>query len=267
MSLSINSILEKSASDYYISYDSPENVKIDRSVETLKNRILKHFPIDVNSVIEFGSYKRDTILPRKFDENSDVDLMVVFNHSEKQVSPATYRNYLIDFCKGIYPTSQMYRSTPTVVLELEHIKYDLVPTYKQQYSFYSSVKYFIPENDTNWMETDPNSFNNELTNVNVQHHSNIKKLIRLLKAWNAKVGYPLNSFQLEKEIVNCFFGNCITLENYFFHFIDSMSEYRFNNTNAQQKIAALKENKIKVVLALSQNDSTSATQWLKHILP
>ena len=132
MSLSINSILEKSASDYYIRYGSPEQVKIDKSVETLKIRILKYFPIDVNSVIEFGSYKRDTILPREFDENSDVDLMVLFNHSERQFSPATYRNYLIDFCKSIYPTSQMYRYKPTVVLDLEHIKYDLVLTFKQQ---------------------------------------------------------------------------------------------------------------------------------------
>lgn len=267
MSLSINSILEKKASTFYISFGSSEQIKIDKSVETLKARIFSHFFSQVQSIIEFGSYKRDTILPRTIDENSDVDLMIIFNHSNIQVTPASYRNYLYKFCNSSYSSSQIYRDQPTVVLELDHIKYDLVPAYKEQYSLLLPEKYFIPENDSNWIETNPTQFNNELTRINVQHNSNIKKLIRLLKAWNAKVGYPLSSYKLESEVVNCSYFYCKTLEDYFFYFIDSITEYRFNNTNTQQKIAALKENKRKVVLALNQNDSASVLQWLSHILP
>ena len=180
--ISINGKLLQLANQYYISYGSPEQKKIDASVETLKQRLRYHFGSNILNLIEFGSYKRDTILPRNYDEHSDVDLMIFFNHASLQVTPGTYRNYLVKFAEERYSRSNVYKSSPTVVLELDHIKYDLVPAYEEIYTWNFNKTVYIPKTDSSWMTTDPNGFNSELTRANTAYGSNIKKVIRLLKA-------------------------------------------------------------------------------------
>ncbi len=266
MSMSINNQLVTLSREYYISAGTNEANKIVASVNTLKKRLKSYFEEEVIDVIEFGSYKRDTILPRYYDDNSDVDLMVVFDHENIDVNPSTYRNYLVEFSEDYYGNSIFYKSLPTLVLELDHIKYDLVPAYQRAgYVFSSSVVTYIPESDRDWMETDPHGFNTSLTQKNQNNYNQIKPLIRLMKAWNAKVGYPIESFTLEKEIVNDGYFSS-TLEEYFFSFIRGISTYR-DSTNASQKVIALKENANRVVQALYNNNIDQANTWLSHILP
>ena len=69
MAASINYKLGQLANEYYISYGTSEQKKIDASVATLKTRLKLHFGSNIVNVVEFGSYKRDTILPRKYDEH------------------------------------------------------------------------------------------------------------------------------------------------------------------------------------------------------
>ncbi|MEO8666715.1 MAG: nucleotidyltransferase, partial [Ignavibacteria bacterium] len=90
---------------------------------------------------------------------------------------------------------------------------------------------------------------------------------RLLKAWNAKVGYPIASFQLEQEIVNINYYGCNTLEDYFFRATESLSTWRSGNASATQKIESLKSNISYVTYYLDINDLNGALAWLKHILP
>ncbi|MEO8666713.1 MAG: nucleotidyltransferase domain-containing protein [Ignavibacteria bacterium] len=263
MASSLNRKLLELASEYYISHGSIEQIKIDTSVETLKSRLKSHFGKNILNIIEFGSYKRDTILPRQFDELSDVDLMIIFNHSSLQVSPGTYRNYLMKFAEERYSRSDVKKSSPTVVLELEHIKYDLVPAYIQENAFYERRTIFIPRNDSNWMPTDPFGFNTDLTTLNSRHNGNIKRTIRLLKAWNAKTGYPISSYELEKEIVGISYWGCSELEDYFFKAINDFNIF----SPMQQKIEALKANALKVKNCLKNLNSSGALDWLSHILP
>lgn len=268
MALSINGKLLQLTNEYYINHGSTEAIKIDASVERVKSKLRAHFGTRIKNVIEFGSYKRDTILPRKYDQYSDVDLMVIFNHESINVKPATYRSYLVDFAEKQYSRSEVYRSSPTVTLELDHIKYDLVPAYEQGSLFFSTQKtIYIPQSDSSWMITDPNGFNSELTRVNIASNSNIKKVIRLLKAWNAKARYPISSFQLEQEIVRRSYFFCISLEDYFFVAINGLSSFRYGNVGASQKINSLKENAARIKSNLQANNLLSATLWLGHILP
>lgn len=264
MALSINGELTKLASDYYISLDSTEGKSITSSLSSLTGKLKTHFGQDLKSVVEFGSYKRDTILPRKYDENSDVDLMVVFNHSTINVNPSTYRKYLQDFCAKYYPNSIVYKSKPTVVLELVKIKYDLVAAHQQQSIWSTNVTTSIPKSDTEWMTTDPHGFNKLLSDKNGNNKHLIKPLSRLMKAWNAKAGYPIESFSLEKEIVNTGFF-CSTLEEYFFAMINNMTRYR-DTATASTKVVALKDNAEKVKQALNNNNIIQAKAWLGHIL-
>jgi predicted nucleotidyltransferase len=263
MSASINYKLQQLANEYYISSSSNEAIKINASLAKLKSNLKSHFNNDVKLIDEFGSYKRDTILPRNYDDNSDVDLMIIFNHGAINVNPSTYRKYLHEFADKYYPFSEAYKSKPTVVLELNHIKYDLVAAY-QQTSFYNTTTY-IPQSDTSWMTTDPHGFSQQLIAKNTSNNSLIKPVIRLFKAWNAKVGYPIESYTLEQEIVkNMYFES--TLEGYFFSAINSLSAYR-GSYNANSKVEGLKENAAKVKSALKSDNLPNALIWLAHILP
>jgi predicted nucleotidyltransferase len=269
MAASINYKLDQLSREYYISYGSTEQKKIDASVVTLKTRLRSYFGNNITNVVEFGSYKRDTILPRKFDEHSDVDLMVVFNRANLKLAPGTYRTHLIAFAEKWYSRSEVYRSNPTVVLDLDHIKYDLVPSYEETNYWSTNKTTYIPQNDSSWMTTDPHGFNIELTRVNTANHSNIKKVIRLLKAWNAKVGYPIESFSLEKEIAGMQFWFLDTsLEAYFFDVIQKLNQYRNGNVfTPNQKIMSLKENANRIKAYLKADNIANATAWLAHILP
>jgi len=73
--MSINSYLQQLASDLVLS--ESEKSSITTSINTIKSRLESYFS-DVTEKKTFGSYVRSTILPRKADSQSDVDLMVVF---------------------------------------------------------------------------------------------------------------------------------------------------------------------------------------------
>jgi predicted nucleotidyltransferase len=267
MASSINNKLAQLAQEYYISYGTNEQKKIDASVGTIKKRLKLYFGSNITETIEFGSYKRDTLLPRKYDDHSDVDLMIVFNHPSLNVQPGTYRNYLITFAEKNYSRSDVKKSNPTVVLQLEHINYDLVPAYKQN-SWLNTGTYYIPQNDSAWMTTDPHGFNNVLTRANTAYGSNIKRVIRLLKAWNAKAGYPLSSYALEQEVAAMTFWWCNSLEDYFFQAIENISAYRNGNYFTQNsKVVSLKENAKRIKAHLQSDNTSSANLWLSHILP
>ncbi|MFL5741237.1 MAG: SMODS domain-containing nucleotidyltransferase [Flavisolibacter sp.] len=268
MASSINGTLLRLADKYYISYGSPEQKKIDASVGNIKKNLKIYFGNDLIKIIEFGSYKRDTILPREFDSHSDVDLMLVFNHANMLVNPGTYRTRLIRFANDKYERSEVFKDAPTVVLQLGHIKYDLVPAYEEaSWLLGFNSRIFIPQSDSQWRQTDPVGFNQQLVKANTRSNSNIKKVVRLLKAWNAKSGYPLSSFDLEQKIANVFCMYCTTLQDWFFEAIRQLPLSYFGNSTANSKIEALKANADRVKVALNQNNETVALNWLSHMLP
>ena len=75
--MSVNSYLETLASSLVL--NSTEKNHITTSISTIKTRLNNYFS-EIKDAIIFGSYSRDTILPRKADEKSDVDIMVIFDN-------------------------------------------------------------------------------------------------------------------------------------------------------------------------------------------
>lgn len=262
---SINYLLKTFSSALYLSQASAEGLKIHNSVNYLTTNLSNYFGTDIRVVKKFGSYTRGTILPRYYDEYSDIDLMVVFNREDYQnVTPGSLRRRLINFANARYATSLSYRDQPVVVLELQHIRYDLVPTIITGYG-YSWASTYISQDDSYWQLTYPDEFNNSLTQANVQYDSIVKPIIRLLKAWNAKVNYPLKSFALEQEVAAMNFSG----DNYergFFYAIDQLRQYGYSQ-NVQNKIDALKKNAERVKNALATDREITARDWLTHILP
>ncbi len=181
-----------------------EDVNIGRSLETLRTKIDQHFAgtlltgKPVKSHFAFGSYTRGTMLPRSMDAESDIDYMIVFSDSDAK--PQAYLDRLRRFVEARYPRSDIAQSTPTIVLSLNHIRFELVPAIE---GLWGGLK--IPLRSSgyqSWQDTEPNAFNARLTEKNKNYSNLIKPLVRLLKYWNARNGYPFESYKLEQDIVN-----------------------------------------------------------------
>ena len=191
---SINTYLEELSSKLVIKEE--ERNKIHISISTIKARLKNYFRSEISEVIVFGSYTRRTILPRKADDDSDIDIMAVFGYNSSQNIPQTYLNKLKQFAKLNYSRSEVYQDNPTIVLELNHIKFELVPAYVP--FSYSNDEYKIP-ND--WIMNKPNEFNDILTDCNQSNYGMIKPIIRLIKRWNVtNNARNIKSFEIEKAI-------------------------------------------------------------------
>lgn len=246
--MTVNSHLESLASSLVLKGE--EKTAVATSISTIDTRLLSYFSSSVKEKFQFSSSTRNTILPRKADEGSDIDYMVVFDTSSETLKPQSYLNRLRKFVDYYYSTSQIHQSHPTIVLELSHIKFELVPAIKP--SLWSDYQIPSPsESFAEWMSTDPTGFNQKLTDKNTNNYSRIKPLVRLVKYWNALNGRHFSSYDLENYIVNAiysFFLYSAPLKDYFYAFWDMFSygqgtpQYVANKVDgAKQHIATFKQ--------------------------
>src|SRR6056297_2276540 len=156
MAASIDTYLKTLSYNYYLKKDSTEIDKINRSKENLLKNLDAELNILINRRFVFGSYDRDTILPRSIDSKSDIDLMVVFNHTEYERTPETYRAWLKNFGDKYYKDrygSDVVKSFPTVTIRLNNIHFDLVPAKEEDWILGSTL--YIPNKTSGWQSTDP----------------------------------------------------------------------------------------------------------------
>ncbi|MCO5792829.1 MAG: nucleotidyltransferase [Blastomonas sp.] len=212
--MTVNSYLVGRASSAVLS--AAEQTSINTSIGALQSRLNSYFGNGLTRHFRFGSSTRGTILPRKMDAGSDIDYMIVF--SDGGYTPQTYLNRLKAFVDAYYPSSAVKQSSPSIVLELNHIKFDLVPALSNVWGGYQ-----IPNGPNAWQATNPNDFNTSLTAKNTSNHSLIKPTIRLLKYWNAVNGSVYDSFALEKWIVEQHFFFISTQRDYLFETFDKLT--------------------------------------------
>lgn len=195
-----------------------EKDSIQRSIITLKTRLSKYFASDIKEQIRFGSSTRDTMLTRRGDELSDVDYMVVFDNSA-QLKPQSLIERLRKFAEREYARSEIFQSHPTVVLNLNHIRFELVPAHRT----WLGLQIPAPAGGyVDWIATDPNGFNAQLEQKNKAEGSLIKPLIRLLKYWNAREKHVFESFQLENWVIGQWFISSGSLKPYVFEAFQSL---------------------------------------------
>ncbi len=262
MSATVNYVLQKIAGELFIKYDSPERRLIEDRVTNFKFKLRNYFGRDVRESVLFGSYKRDTILPRRYDPNSDVDVLVVFDATTSSFAPDTYRNQLRRFANSEYPTSSVIKDHPSIVLELSGIKFDLVPC--KTYNGLFSSSFQIPGKDGSWLDTDPNGFSEALTASNKRFNSIVKPIIRLVKRWNAYENYPYPSFELEKLVAEMYFSG----DNYqsgFFYASRNLPKYGLPEYQ-QRKVETLSNNIGWVEEYLNRDDQMKAAEVINRIL-
>lgn len=260
--MSVNSYLTSLASALVLK--EIEKDSINTSISTLKSRLTSYFGSDITGQFKFGSSVRETILPRKADENSDIDYMIVFNTSSGASKPQTYLTRLRQFAEYYYHSSEIHQSHPAVTLELNHIKFDLVPAINSYY------QYQIPSSVSSWSEwisTDPNGFDQQLTRTNTSNDYQIKPLVRLVKYWNASNGSIYASFDLEKYIVGRSFWSCSNLRDYFYNFWDNFSCNTGSPQYAIDKVQSAKERVSRIRQYERQGDESYAENDLQKLLP
>lgn len=269
MATSIDNYLRTiSYEKYYLKNSSTEVAAINTSINNLLSNLNEFIGSRINRTLIFGSFDRDTILPRAVDKNSDVDIMVVFNHTEHERTPETYRAWLKSFADKYYANrygSAVLKTFPTVTIRLTNIHYDLVPAKVETYSFLPSTTY-IPDKGNSWRPTNPKDVKDDLTAANTKYNSIVRPIIRIMKAWNAFNDYPYDSYELEKEIIGMYFGGD-TVQSGFFYASRSLNTSWSDPVSKTEKINSLKFNLSKVEECLNNNDVDRAKHWLHRIIP
>lgn len=230
-----------------------ERTAIDASINNLSTKLESHFD-NINSKFVFGSYDRRTILRRSKDENSDVDFMVVFNDGAN-FKPQTLMTRLKTFAEAKYAKNEIYQSSPTIVLVLGHIKFELAPAYQSWGTF------FIPAPSSSyndWITTNPSGLKSDLDSKHRDNNYLIKDTIQLLKYWNIKNGKVFSSYELEKYVIDKWFFFCSNLKDYFFLAVEGLSilglpDYKKTRVeNLKQIISNTKKYEDNNLLALAE---------------
>ncbi len=260
--MTVNSYLTNLAEQAIIRDSEKESIK--RSIDTLKSRLNFYFNSEISEHFIFGSYSRGTILPRNMDDNSDIDYMVVFEDSSYKSQ--TYLDKLRRFVENSYSRSEIEQSNPTIVLSLNHIRFELVP------AIYLYPQLQIPAKASDyrdWIPTDPTGFNSKLTEKNKSHNNLIKPLVRLLKYWNVVNQRPFESYSLEQKVVDCYFNNLYSkqLKDYFYEFVEGMVVGYSDPQWKKEKVERAKRLVKEARSYEGQGLLTSAENTIKNLLP
>jgi predicted nucleotidyltransferase len=269
--VTVNSYLTNLANNAIIRDSEKQNIV--RSINTLEARLNNYFGSQLKRKVIFGSYTRNTILPRSMDQNSDIDYMVVF--SDSSFTPQRYLNQLRQFTTTYYGQSEIFQSNPTMVLSLNHIKLELVPAIDDW--FHGTRIPAKASSYQNWIDTDPNDFNSSLTSKNQSNNNLIKPLVRLVKYWNAKNSYVFESYDLEKKVIEhsfMFVGGLLSglmssgqLKDYFFDFMLGL-EVPWTASQTKKNTLINTKRKINLVKnSLAIGSESNAEFELKKLIP
>lgn len=242
-----------------------ERARIITSISNLQIKLNAWFGDDLITHFQFGSSTRGTILPRKADNNSDIDYMVVFKNKENY-KPGTLLNRLKRFVEAKYTRSEIYQSHPTIVLELSHIKFELVPAV-QPYVF--NDNYHIPapaSNFMDWMLTTPADLKKKVDEADARYHYQIKRLIRLLKYWNVMSGRVYSSYEIEEYVGGLAFYGCNMLEDYFFYAVKWLPEAQLPQYK-KEKVQILKSKAEEIQKAYANSYKAYALGELAELIP
>jgi hypothetical protein len=161
-------------------------------VSALKENLTLH--PDESKVI--GSWDRRTLT--RYLSEADVDVTIILNYGKHEDwnNPAGTIKALDRF-KAIldeaYPNTTKRRDRNCITMQFSEFRLDVVPAFKYKGGFYT-----IPDSVRQlWVSTDPFTFAERITTVNTNMGGTFVPLIKMVKAWNRNVGWPIRSFHLE----------------------------------------------------------------------
>ncbi len=106
------------------------------------------------------------------------------------------------------------------MLELQHILYDLIPSY---YGGIIFEDYKIPNSKNAWTEwKNANIGEIKKFNKKCKNYKYFIDVVRLLKLFNFNNGYYYNSFEIEEALMEVDFDDCENLDDYFFYAVENI---------------------------------------------
>lgn len=264
----LNRILERFAQEELVlSWNDVQRQAIKTSIQTLADRARGFFRdsglIDINV---FGSWSRNTILPRKYDPQSDIDIMFAFDRANHcQMNSESVRAKVKRFADYYYSSSEVHLDAPCVKLEMGHIKFDLVPAIPRQWI----GGYEIPNGAGGWMDTDPDQLDDKLVTMNKLMDGNVvRRVVRLCKYWNkAKEHSALTSYQLENFVLDNInytpvtWGRSRSTYDCFLHVLELICyQWVYSRSTTSSILATIKD-------ARRDGDYDKQLTWIQHLLP
>lgn len=195
--MSINTYLDNISSNLIIKDEPKDSIETSLSVfcVRMKDYFDKYSPVALLDIKIFGSYERDTNLPQSADAYTDVDIMLVLENDG--CTPQTYLDRVRKAVESKYSTSDIAQSSPTIVLKMQHIRFEVTPAIK------CGGHYFIRNSYNNWMITCCEQDLYNVSHANSANYFKIKPLIRLIKYWNVSLNNKsFNSYQIEQKLVD-----------------------------------------------------------------
>lgn len=264
--MNINSkLVQFATNELVLSKNETERNKIEASLSTLEVKLKSGLGNNIVEFKRFGSFTRNTILPRNYDSKSDVDLMIIMDTSIQLHTPNTYRKWIKNVIDKAYPNSISSKDFPVVKLELNHIMFDLLPAYKVNKPWlFAPTQYFIPSKTNDWQSTVPNDINEMLSKKNQETGNNIlRNVIRLCKHWNANSGYPLESYLMEKKIIENWSWLTSTNTTYS-KFLEVMNLIAGDRPGVNQALEYINKNRGNLFI---KPDLEKQFFWLQKLLP
>lgn len=206
----INSVLDAFASDLSPSETESEAAKRN------KEAILAKLKVDFGTteLVRSGSFGHGTSV-RGY---SDIDYFAITPSARmKTSSKAALQDFRQSLISRFPATSITVRdpavSVPFVSQGLN--KHEIIPA-----TFINSVNgyrvFLIPDRNDGWMRASPMGHNAWVTQENLRLVGKLKKLVRLVKAWNYLKGAGMRSFYLEMRTVEIMKKESSILYNYDF---------------------------------------------------
>lgn len=255
--MDINTYYTELANALIFSTDKRE--RIDKSIDFFKKEIWGQFQDRLVEVVVFGSYSRDTIIRK--DDEADVDMVVIYK--TREVQPDTYLKQIKTFCEGTYNRSTIYQDHPTIVIDMEHIKFEIVPSI---YVSTGVVKIPAPKSkEVKWVNTNPKELIAKVQNKDKNNKNLILPIIRILKYWNTLNGRPFTSFQIERAIVDKIY-TCSTIKQYFSTAISAIEEIASGDTQ-KRAIRNLRDKLKRLHILETNNFHEYIEQELNSFLP
>lgn len=195
------------------------NKESKKSVETSISILERHLEnwSKFDTVVEhkaFGSFVRETNLPKCIDSTADVDYMIVFNTTDKK--PQTYLNYVKEFVDLKYPKSKRYQDHPTIALDLNNIKFEIMPAIQLWGKAFPGYNIPAPASVVlEWTNTYPQKLQEDLNEADERNGGMLRPVIRLIKYWNVLNEKILTPFRIEEYVISHVFWGCNDLADYY----------------------------------------------------
>lgn len=148
-----------------------------------------------------GSWDRHTLT--RYLHEADVDVMVVLhygdnNHWETSDGTIACLDRFRKILDKAYPGTQKRRDRNCITMKFSEFRLDVVPAFK-----YIEGYYRIPDSVRKlWVPTNPFDFAQKISAVNKTMGGAFLPLIKMVKAWNRNVGWPIRSIHLESLMYN-----------------------------------------------------------------